>query len=239
MSLINNKLGFQLPDWLVKEENLPSNHVSIDHIRDLVAIQADKQILLTPNVDETVTNPSHFNKMKVKPAKDMYSSETAGSIRFLVMQGTLPQSHLTTAWFCDFLRRWFELMSSYNIKNALSRINMSAYNDAINFFERSIRIFREMKIGNGHFKPVQTGCMISTKSVMELSKTLLDSGFQFVLTARFLQDCVENIFSSVRFKQPTPTCLEFQNNLRAICASQFLNTKRTGNYFQDDNTFTT
>lgn len=59
--------------------------------------------------------------------------------------------------------------------------------------------FRE----KGKWKPFQRGLVLSTTSVIELTSFLLSNQrFNFVLPGRFLQDCLENLFSTVRSGNP-------------------------------------
>lgn len=58
--------------------------------------------------------------------------------------------------------------------------------------------------------------------------------FKFLLTARLTQDCLENLFSCVRSKNPIPTALEFKNTLRLLTVSQYLKGAETGSYDLDD-----
>ena len=39
------------------------------------------------------------------------------------------------------------------------------------------------------WKPIQTGVILSTQSVLEFQEELLASGHKFLLTARLTQDC--------------------------------------------------
>ena len=66
---------------------------------------------------------------------------------------------------------------------------------------------------------------------------MLAHGQKFVLTARFTQDCLENVFSCVRYRNPAPTPVEFHQALRLISVGQFLTTVKSGSYQEDDNSF--
>lgn len=55
-----------------------------------------------------------------------------------------------------------------------------------------------------------------------------------MLTSRFSQDCVENLFSCVRVKQPLPTALQFKNNLRLLSVCQYLKNVSNSSYDEDD-----
>lgn len=59
-----------------------------------------------------------------------------------------------------------------------------------------------------------------------------------MLTSRFTQDCLENLFSTIRLiRNPVPTPLEFKNRLKIITIGQYLKTPATGSYIEDDNEY--
>lgn len=98
-----------------------------------------------------------------------------------------------------------------------------------------INIFTNLKIGSGAFKPVQRGIMISTQSIIDLTEYLITKkNFQFVLTLRFTQDCVENLFSQIRQKNVIPNPLQFTNNLKLIATAMYMKKISTSSYDTDD-----
>lgn len=99
-----------------------------------------------------------------------------------------------------------------------------------------MELFRDIKIGDqSKFKPVQSGVMITTTSIIELTQYLIDERkYSFVLTGRFTQDCLENLFSCIRTKNPVPNSLQFKQNLKLTAISQYLKSTRTSNYETDD-----
>lgn len=118
---------------------------------------------------------------------------------------------------------------------ALSRHKMEEYNKAITFLQDIIKLFNGLKIGQkGSWKPVQTGIVMATSTILSVQKDMLDNGHLFVLTSRFTQDCLENLFSCIRQKNPVPTPVEFHQALRSITVGQFLTTVKSGSYQEDD-----
>lgn len=82
--------------------------------------------------------------------------------------------------------------------------------------------------------------IITTTSVSELTNYLLEKrAFQFVLTGRMTQDCVENLFSVIRSKNPIPNALQFKNNLKLISVSLYVRPVSRGNYEEDDRDYMT
>ena len=159
--------------------------------------------------------------------------------RYLVKKHKFPEEYLTTAWFLESIRKWFDLISSRTNQLALSRFNQEKSEEAFSFLQDIIYLFKEIKIGQkGHWKPIQTGVITTTTSILGVADLLLNKkGLSYVMTSRFSQDPLENLFSQVRLKQPIPSAKEFKSNLRAITIAQFLTQKKNSNYQQDESVY--
>ena len=148
--------------------------------------------------------------MKVSGALNFFSNSVKAGLHYLVECEGYSKDLLTTAWFIGMINKWFDLMSSRHPIMALSNVNESCYKQAILHLEQVIRVFHEIRIGvNAKWKPVQTGVILSTTSILNLQSNYLAKGHRFLLTSRFTQDCLENLFSSIRLKNPVPTALDF------------------------------
>jgi len=66
------------------------------------------------------------------------------------------------------------------------------------------------------------------------SKFFRERKFQFLLTGRLTQDCVENLFSVLRSKNVTLNALQFKNNLKLIAISLYMRSVPRSNYEDDD-----
>ena len=98
-----------------------------------------------------------------------------------------------------------------------------------------VDLFKNLKIGErGDWKPVQTGVIMSTTSILEIQEELLNDGFKSLLTSRFTQGCLENLFSMVRLKNPIPSSLSFKYALKIISISQFMKPLATQSSYQED-----
>ncbi|CAL1294477.1 unnamed protein product [Larinioides sclopetarius] len=93
-----------------------------------------------------------------------------------------------------------------------------------------------LKIGvQGVWKPVQAGIILTTTSMLALQEIYLKANkFKFVLLSRFSQDAIENLFSTVRLKNPVPNCKEFKTCLRLIILSQYFTSGVKGNSSNDN-----
>ena len=216
--------------------NLVSNEVSIAHIEDLVNFQDGKSLKLTPKLTkETLTSTSHFKKMNVSTALHVFSNAVAAGLRYLVEKEGRSKDYLTTAWFVKFVDSWFELTTSRHPVMALSTKKRDVYIRARQTLSDFMDITQSMQIGErAVWKPVQSGILLSSLSILHLCDELLNTKLDFLLTSRLTQDCVENLFSLVRSKNPTPTAREFKYALKIICTAQYLKEIKSSNYQQYD-----
>ena len=226
----------ELPLDVMQSNQLTSCKVNCSPVLNLIEYQEKAAIKLAPNVSRSTIHPSHFEKMKVSGVLHLFSNSVSSGIRYLVAHEGRSADYLTTAWFLEVCNKWFDLMSSRHPVMALSKENPEKYQAAVSFLRFVIKLFAEIKIGEkGHWKPVQTGVIMATTSVLHLQEELLDRGLKFLLTARLTQDCAENLFSMIRQKDPIPKSLAFQRALKAVCVNQFLKLpNRNTNYNDDD-----
>lgn len=83
-------------------------------------------------------------------------------------------------------------------------------------------VFQHMYISGG-WKPVQTAIKISTKTILDLAELCLNElGYDFLFTGRLTQDIIENLFSVIRYRRPTPTPLQVTQRLRQTTISMLL-----------------
>lgn len=132
---------------------------------------------------------------------------------------------------------WFNIMTNRSRIFALSKSNIKMYNDVIAHLRKTQQIFRSMLIGKkGHWKPVQSGVIMATESIIELQQYFLnEKGYNILfLTGRFTQDCLENLFSLLRFKQPIPNPLLVKQNLKVITITQVCSCFKITSYNDDE-----
>ncbi|KAG0427958.1 hypothetical protein HPB47_025026 [Ixodes persulcatus] len=91
-------LSFVLPDDTVAKYNLPTNEVSVEHIKALAEIDAARDLKLAPHLKSSYLDPSHFEKMNVASAVAVLNHSVGAAMRMLVCLGLLPPEALTTAW---------------------------------------------------------------------------------------------------------------------------------------------
>ncbi|KYN22226.1 hypothetical protein ALC57_05381 [Trachymyrmex cornetzi] len=168
----------------------------------------------------------------------MFSKDVSSSLQFLSEERNIKE-YSTTATFIEIITKWFSLITSRYAtlalgKNPANENSLQTYTKTVEFLESCIDLFCDMQIEKKEiFKPVQTGLMITTKSYIEITEYLITKrGFLYVLDnrARFSNDFVENLFSNVRKKFPTPNVLQFTNSLKWLTVSQYLQDLPNTNY---------
>ena len=233
-SMLRSHKEFKLPEDFVTKHGLPSSRVKIEHVQKLLDFQNKTLFKLSPLLRKGCLDPAHFQKMNVGLAMGLFSRDVANGLRYLVQEEDYPNEMLTTAFFIEFIARWMELVNSRFHSIALSKHNMEVYNLAIQHLEEMIGLFKNIDIG-GKWKIVQTSIITTTKSIINLQDLLLNvHGFDFVLTARFSQDSLKNLFSIIRRKNCDPTVREFLYCLRSIMLSQYLREVKSSSYDFDE-----
>lgn len=234
---VRNKYIF-LPEQTVNENGLTTNVADIFHLRDLVDFEKGKGLKMASRLtfkEVDFLNGNHLDAMKVANSYKLVNHDVAAALRFMSAE-TNRSELLATAFWIETVWRWFKLMTSRQFNLALSLEKINVYNQTISYL-RFYRIFIfECQVGiQKKWKPWQTASILCTNSVLRLQHHFLYSqNYPAVYTARFTQDCVENVFSLIRFKQKRPTALQFKDNLKLLSVSQFMTQIPGSSYASDD-----
>ncbi|KAG0441379.1 hypothetical protein HPB47_015971 [Ixodes persulcatus] len=100
-----------LPDDIVAKYSLPTNEVSVVHIKALAEIDAARDLKLAPHLKTNYLDPSHFEKMNVSSAVAVLNHSVGAAIRVLhqllsvhkfkfVLLGRLTQDALENLFSC-------------------------------------------------------------------------------------------------------------------------------------------
>jgi len=225
-----------LPPHIVSSANLPSDCVTLDHVRTLVKIQDDKQLKLVPNLTAAHVSPGQYQKMRVNMAAAVLSHTTASALQFCVAVSLMPKEAETTAWFLDCMNKWFDAMNARTIKASL----FATSDGKLNALHMLLDVIKNVRFtGRDAWKPIQTGIQLSTTTVLDLYKDLVRQGdYKFLITGRLTQDCVENLFSCIRGKGDShPTPVHFRQNLRIVSLSQYMQITPSSSYDVDDSVY--
>ena len=202
--------------------------------------------------------------MKVDPARKLLSRATAAALRQLVEYHGYDKELLTTAFFCEWFGRWYDLVNSRSSSHCFSKRNEEKYREMLShldFFAYMVQNlkFKITKVSKprkskkkanykqpkkpkkprvGQIvsgKPFKNGIALSTASMKTMIHRFLDElGFDFLLGSRFATDCAENLFSQVRDKNPAPTPLEFQKIIKQLIITGYMKPSKYSSYLEDD-----
>lgn len=233
--MLSNKI-ITIPDKYVQKFKLPNNQANAYHFNDLIKMQDNNELLLAHKLkDEQVSGKRHFRKMRVANTSNVVSHEVGTAFEFVADEINKPQ-YKTTAWLINVFNRWWNICGCRNLQLAISKKNDTEYKSTKSFLKGFIDLVSSMQVGvNSSWKPLQTGLIITTKSIIELSDYLLNNhNYEFVMAGRFSQDCLENIFSSLRVRNPVLNALQVKNNLKLVTVSSYMKDTTTSSYNKDD-----
>lgn len=227
--------------------NYKTKKVSVKPIITLAEHEDGKKLKIAPKLTvDMVTQTRHFDKMKVSNSTRVISNSVAAGLQWMVDKNQIVTDQerkeaLDTRWFISMMNQWFDLMSSRGSSLALSKFKEEKYEEARKFLENVIGTVRDMEISTTttvSWKPIQTGIILSTQSVLDIAKELVEGDvIRFLLTSRLTQDSLENLFSTVRMNNAVPTALEFRNALKIITVAQFIKTPRHSSYDISDSEY--
>ena len=230
---------FTIDPKYVEELNLPSNKVKWEYIKKMVEFQEERQLRICPHLTKADIDIGTYSKMKVKFAKHVFSKETAESIKFCCEHypEIFPAEAMTTSVFCSKIGHYFDIMTARGLGLAFSKKNPEKLQEAFDHLEWFVGFYTSMLIGKKHkggLLPTQRGIILATKSMIELTRFMLDQeGIKFLRPGMVGNDPIENFHSCVRARNKKPTCLNFMRITKAICMTQCLDGAASGSYDQD------
>lgn len=233
-----------LPDWYVKERGLNTNIVDREHLKELVreTESDDTSYSLVGRLsksDVDFSKPmSNVDKMKVPNATKYFNYNVAAALNVVAETTGKLELKATAAYISD-VTRWYDLMNSREDSFALSPSRKEKYETSLNHITFASRLLGSVIVGkDGHFKPWQAAAVMASNAVLRLQNFFFkECEYTTLFTSRFVQDCLENLFSMVRLKQKRPTALQMKQHLRTIALSQFMMVPQNTSYDVDDRDF--
>ena len=168
-----------LPSYVCRENNLPSPNVSSGYVKQLwiSQIKSTSSLRSLQHLNKAHLFPSHFQTMNVATAVQLFSIKTAAAIEEAVQFKQIDECAKTTAWWIRKVCDWFSIMTARDRKSSITLRNKGEKYKSLNEF---IEIMQHIKLGKG-WKPLQTGIILSTMSVINLAEDLFFDGFKFFL----------------------------------------------------------
>ncbi|KAK3930608.1 Transposable element P transposase [Frankliniella fusca] len=232
---LENSKVFILPEDVVKEHNLPTNKVTYEHIENLYHYEKGKELKIAFRLKEwNVYCKSHFSKMNMGSTRGVMCHSTVTGLKHMGAVHA-DKSYYTTAWFVENINIFFELVTCRSRGLAISKHNCDAFDRVIGLFDLVERTFSGMCVGDkGEWKPCQRGMRVLIESYFHLIPYFLETrGYSFLMLGRLTDDCIENIFSLIRFRQPVPHAQSVLHCLKVIVLAQFAECIKGSSYDYD------
>lgn len=179
-----------------------------------------------------------FSPMRVcLAAQTMSASVSKGILTCIALNvDELESSAAYTADFIEFIDALFDVFNSSSISDPKClRRALSASSGHLQFLSEAKTALENMIFKNKTKRnpPCISGWISNIVALQMLWSHLTDShGYKFLLTRRLTQDCLENLFSVVRFKggnNTTPDCSKFRHTLKSVLTNQLLRPSDFGN----------
>jgi len=118
----------------------------VKHLKALIAHDESRDLKLAPKPKFIEIDSTHSQKMKVSSALHVFSNTVGSSIEFwneltCSVHAEDQKSALDTAWFTKTINRWFDLMSSRSLVQALSKFDVEKYNESVSFLCPIVMLF--------------------------------------------------------------------------------------------------
>jgi len=251
---------FDVPHLLKATRNNLMNNVfsmndkltSWKHVEAIYKIGKTMRNQPAPKLTENHIRPNNFARMKVKFATQVISMTVATSIELMVSLKALQEDALVTSDFiCNFDYLFDMCNSSTVISSKKHKKAFTGSDFQLNFLNKMMTMISTLKVYkqlNDGLKDVTNslsfinGWLITIRSIQEIWKKLKNVGFDFLLTRRLNQDCLENFFDAFRSLNGNalnPTPLQFLNSFKKLFFIHYSNLGNTGNCLDDYNTILT
>jgi len=188
-----------LPPDVITQHKLPGPFVSVSHVRALLDLQESSELKIAPSLHRQHVEPKQFEKMKVSFAAQLFSHSVSSAIQFCVSVNLLPAAALTTAWFFEVVNQWFDAANARTKLQALhpnSTCKIAALKMMLHLATSLSFRARSGGCVNTTWKPIQTGLLMASKSLLDMHADLVQTGYcRFLLISRLTQHALENLYS--------------------------------------------
>ena len=143
--------------------------------------------------------------MRVKYATQVLSSTVAAGLETYLTLGCLPTEAVGTIEFISFFDKLFDMFNSSNLTSTkIFRRAFSGQVDYIDFLNNALQFLTDLTVIGKNNRNITAyikcikGWKITINSLMNIWTRLQNANFNFILTRRLNQDCLENFFGSIR-----------------------------------------
>ena len=209
-------------------------HILWKYVGQLYEFDKDNSVRIAPRLSARHLNPGPFGLMRVNLAVQVMSHSVASGISTLCKLNEMPKDALYTAEFIEMFDKLFNAFNSgMRYSSQQYRHAVSITSGHVEFLHHCLNKLQKVTLSNGRSVPCLNGWQISIKNLLFLWNDLhINQQFQFLLTNRLNQDCIENLFSLVRGKggyRDNPNPMQFRSAFRSIVVQLLLETSENSN----------
>lgn len=216
------------------------------HVINLFDIDSKNKYRVAPRLSKAHLETKKFSSMKVKLAAQVLSHSVAAGICLL---STLGQVSSDATFTADFIGQMDELFDSFNSTSLTHSKPMASAlthtSNHIDMWKSKIQFIKSWHFINSEGRYVRAACkngwILTINAIIQLWEFLKNQGFQFLLTKRLNQDCLENVFSLIRSKggfRANPDCCQFLSAFLTLIIFNLIKPINFSNCENDDNLLT-
>ncbi len=190
------------------------------YIEEFYNFDRQAAVRMAPKLTEKHVNLPPFTSMRVNLAAQVLSNTVAAGIDTLVGWEQLPEDAKYTA---DFVRMMDRLFNCFNSSTLYSS---QPYNGAITktsdhleFLQECYNKLKDTTTASGKSLPCLKGWLLSISALKGLWFDMVSSGSDRLYTSRLNQDCLENMFGTIRWRgghRDNPNPLQFRAAFRQV-----------------------
>ena len=183
-------------------------------------------VRMAPKLTDKHLELPPFTSMRVNLAAQVLSHSVAAGMQTLCCFGKLPEEATHTAQFIDKFDKLFNAFNSRTVKSSQPMGHpFTRTSGHEKFFSEMLNYLDNLHLADScRSLPCIFGWKLSIMSLLEIWKLLsTEKSYQFLLTSRLNQDCVENLFSVIRGSgghRDNPNVSEFRASFRFIAVNK-------------------
>ena len=232
-----------LCNYLFKfEDDGAAETVRWSYIRKFYDYDSQLPIRMAPKLSKGHFDLDSFSKMRVRKAAQVLSYTVAAGIYTYTSMEKLPAEAAYTAEFIEKIDKLFDAFNCrcFKEKKVLKR-PVSKSSGHVSFLNSCVPWLKSLQIVGAKNVLCIKGWILNIACLLKLWEEMkLRDDIKFLLTGRFNQDVVENMFSTIRRKggwRDNPAASEFRFAYRMVMVAELIKPALSSNCAHDTDQF--
>ena len=227
--------------------------VSFKHIEDFYNIDQKLLVRCAPKLTDAHITASGLNSMKVSLAAQLFSRTVAAGMNMCIMSKLLMPEAAPTVEFVLKFNNLFDSMngtSKFPLKGKEYHCAVKKGSDHQNLWREMLSFIESWIFVQQQALPASTnkqspgprnkfGWLMTIKAMLQLSEEMLIN-WEYFMTKRCNQDCLENFFSRIRGcggNRTNPSAYEFSSAFKISAINSFWSKSKFSNCESDEDRF--